>query len=312
MCTARSTTCYKCGQLGHYAPQCPQVNKNKPKCFNCGSTEHQARNCPKPTIQGGNRNQQNNNTAPQVAGAGGQSRPTARAFNLTMRDAVASQDVVTGIIPINTLNAYVLFDSGATCSFVSNSFAENLKMPCVDLDTPFTVEVANNALIPVKTVYKNCNVEIKGHNFLVNLIPIQLGEFDIILGMDWLVNHHAMIDCNRKRVTLMTSTKSKVVFTGSSSPKQSRCLSVMQAKRLLRKGGTGYLAYIVDTRKEGVELDQIPVVWEFSNVFPYELLGLPPDREIEFVIDLAPGTAPVSKAPYRMALVELKKLLVQL
>ncbi|KAL8089278.1 hypothetical protein AgCh_038903 [Apium graveolens] len=99
----------------------------------------------------------------------------------------------------------------------------------------------------------------------VDLIPIQLGEFDVILGMDWLSQHKANID-----------------------------------------------SHIVETEKKVPRLEEIPVVSEFSDVFPDELPGLPPDREIEFNIDLIPGAEPVSKAPYRMAPVEMKELAKQL
>ena len=74
----------------------------------------------------------------------------------------------------------------------------------------------------------------------------------------------------------------------------------------------GYLAYIVDSRKENPKLEEIPVVRDFVDVFSDDLPGLPPDREVDFVIDLVPGTAPISKAPYRMAPVEMKELMVQL
>ncbi|WOG95250.1 hypothetical protein DCAR_0414562 [Daucus carota subsp. sativus] len=87
---------------------------------------------------------------------------------------------------------------------------------------------------------------------------------------------------------------------------------MIQAKRLLRQGCEAYLAHVFDVNKEPPKIEEIPIVNEFSDVFPNELPGLPPDREIEFTIDLAPGTEPVSKAPYRMAPVEMKELAMQL
>ena len=109
---------------------------------------------------------------------------------------------MSGIIPINTIDTYLLFDSGATCSFVPYEFAQCLSLPCEQLNYPLNVEVANKEIIYVKYVYMNFCVEIRGHKFLVDLILIQLGEFDIILGMDWLSNQEAMIDCHRKCVKL--------------------------------------------------------------------------------------------------------------
>ena len=71
---------------------------------------------------------------------------------------------------------------------------------------------------------------------------------------------------------------------------------------MLRKGCQGYLAYMVETGKEGIVMDQIPIVREFSNVFPDDIVGLPPDREVEFTIDLIPGAEPISIPPYRWLL----------
>ena len=87
-----------------------------------------------------------------------------------------------------------------------------------------------------------------------------------------------------------------------------RVISALRAKRLLRKGCQRYLAHVVDTRKEVLKLDDIPVVRDFPNVFLEDLPGMPIDREIEFSIDLLLGTSPISKAPYQMAPTELKEL----
>ena len=86
----------------------------------------------------------------------------------------------------------------------------------------------------------------------------------------------------------------------------------MTAMKYLRKGCDAYLAFVVDKRKEGKELKEVPVVNEFGDVFPEELPGLPTKREIEFEIELLPGVSPISQALYRMAPVELKELKVQL
>ena len=89
-------------------------------------------------------------------------------------------------------------------------------------------------------------------------------------------------------------------------------ISCIQANCLLRKGCQGFQASVVDLQSEELEIRDIPVVREFSDVFPDDLLGLPSDREIEFSIDLLLGTAPISKAPYRMAPTKLKELKEQL
>ena len=172
------------------------------------------------------------------------------------------------------------------------------------------IETTNQDRTPVDQVCPDCEIEILGHRFRANLIPFKLGEFDVILGMDWLSEHDAHIDCKKKKVTLRISEDKKVKFQGQKQGK--KFLTMIQAKRLLRQGCEAYLAHVIDIDKKMPTIEDVPVVNEFSDVFSDELPGLPPDREIEFAIDLAPGTEPVSKAPYRMAPVEVKELATQL
>ena len=89
-------------------------------------------------------------------------------------------------------------------------------------------------------------------------------------------------------------------------------ISALKAWKSLKKGCDGYLAYVVDTKKEELRMEDIPVVCEFSDIFPEKLSGVPPEPEIDFEINLVPGAEPISKAPYRMAPAELRELKVQL
>ena len=104
----------------------------------------------------------------------------------------------------------------------------------------------------------------------------------------------------------------EVKFQGIRRELSSSMISAMEAQRMLCKGCQGYLAYVVETGKEGTMVDEISVVREFPNVFPDDIAGLPPDREVEFTIDLIPETEPISIPPYRMAPAELRELKAQL
>ncbi|XP_074356078.1 uncharacterized protein LOC141695757 [Apium graveolens] len=124
--------------------------------------------------------------------------------------------------------------------------------------------------------------------------------------MDWLISFSVKIDCKDKRVVLSTPQGKKVMFKGQ---KQTQTfLTSMQAKKLIYKGCEAYLAYVADKGREVSNPEDIPVVRDFLDVFPEELPGLPPDRQIEFTIELAPSTEPVLKAPYMMAPTEMKEL----
>ena len=120
------------------------------------------------------------------------------------------------------------------------------------------------------------------------------------------------MDCFRKEVKFCRPGEPEITFCGVRKILSSSMMSVMMAGKMLRKSYPGYLAYAVEVRDDDMRLEDIPVVREFPDVFPDDLPGLPPDREIDFQIELAPGTEPISRPPYRMAPAELKELKVQM
>ena len=134
----------------------------------------------------------------------------------------------------------------------------------------------------------------------------------MVLGMDWVSRHSATLDCYKKEVKLNRPGKLKIKFRGIRRELCSSMISVMVAQRMLRKGCQGYLAFVVETGKEGIMVDEILVVREFPNVFPNDIARLPPEREVEFTIDLIPGIEPISIPPYRMAPTELREFKAQL
>ena len=130
--------------------------------------------------------------------------------------------------------------------------------------------------------------------------------------MDWLASNYASMDCFRKEVILRRPRLPVVIFYGERRRAPSGFISAISARCLLQKGCKGYLAHVVDTRSSEVRLEAVLIVRGFLDVFPDDLPGLPPEREIDFPIDLVPGTAPISLLPYRMAPAELKELKAQL
>ena len=144
------------------------------------------------------------------------------------------------------------------------------------------------------------------------MILLDIHDFDVILGMDWLSIHHATVDCYRKEVRFYKPGETEVVFYGLRKILPNSIMTAMKASKMLRKSYKEYLAYVVEVRDSGSRLEEILVVREFPDVFLEYLLGIPPDREIDFQIELAPGTKPISKALYRMASIELKELKVQM
>ena len=120
------------------------------------------------------------------------------------------------------------------------------------------------------------------------------------------------MDCFIKKIVLKKPRYLELEFEGDRRILPMCVISAIEAKRLLCKGCETYLAHVIDKSTPEVTLDNVPIVQEFSDVFPEDLLCLPPDRELEFEIELLPGSAPVFIPPYRMVPAELKELKSQL
>nr|ABA97807.1 retrotransposon protein, putative, Ty3-gypsy subclass [Oryza sativa Japonica Group] len=241
-------------------------------CFNCGDPGHYADKCPKPrrvkVVPA-----QSNSTAPA---------PKARVNHVAAAEAQGAPDVILGTFLVNLVPATVLFDSGATHSFLSMSFAGNHGMEVEDLRRPLMVSTPSNQALSLQRS-PSVRIEIKGVPFLANLILLESKDLDVILGMDWLARHKGVIDCANRKVTL-TSNDGRVVTVHALS------------SEFLR------------SRLNQITLEEIPIVREYPDVFPDDLPGMPPKRDIEFRIDLVPGTTPIHKRPYRMAANELAEV----
>ncbi|XP_070029238.1 uncharacterized protein [Nicotiana sylvestris] len=119
--------------------------------------------------------------------------------------------------------------------------------------------------------------------------------------MDWLSPCRAFLDCHAKTVTLVIPGVARIEWRAMNDYVPSRVISFMKAQRMVGNGCLSYLAFVMDIRVETPSIDFVPVVRDFPDVFPAHLLGMPPDRDIDFGIDLVPGTQPISILPYRMA-----------
>ncbi|KAL0533347.1 hypothetical protein IC582_030166 [Cucumis melo] len=220
--------------------------------------------------------------------------------------------MVTGTLPVLGHYALVLFDSGSSHSFISSAFVLHARLEVEPLHHVLSVSTPSGKCMLSKEKVKACQIDIAGHVIEVTLLVLDMLDFDVILGMDWLAANHASIDCSRKEVTFNPPSMASFKFKGEGSRSLPQVISAIRASKLLSQGTWGILASVVDTREVDVSLSSEPVVRDYPDVFPEELPGLPPHREVEFAIELEPGTVPISRAPYRMAPAELKKLKVQL
>ncbi|XP_069143501.1 uncharacterized protein [Solanum lycopersicum] len=185
------------------------------------------------------------------------------------REAETSYAVITSIIPVCHRHASALFDPGSTFSYVSTYSAAKFDMICDSMTVPISY-----------------------------LIILGMIDFDVILGMDWLSPCHAILDCNAKTMTLAMPGVSRVERKSVNGSYPSKVISFIRAQRMVERGCLSYIAFIRDTNVESPPMDSVPVVQEFLDVFPSDLPGVPPDRDIDFAIDLESGTKPTYIPPY--------------
>ncbi|KAJ0621132.1 putative nucleotidyltransferase, Ribonuclease H [Helianthus annuus] len=144
---------------------------------------------------------------------------------------------------------------------------------------------------------------------------MQLGSFDVIIGMDFLRKNHAEVVCFEKMIRFSLANGDLLCVYGETASKGLKLMWCIQASKYLRKEYRAFLANIVVAekgKKKKVEVKDVPVVREFPQMFPDDLPGLPPSRDIDFRIDLIPGANPIAKAPYRLTPSEMRELSNQL
>ncbi|GKC14964.1 putative reverse transcriptase domain-containing protein [Tanacetum coccineum] len=184
--------------------------------------------------------------------------------------------------------AMTLFDSGADYSFLSTTFIPLLGIETSDLGFSYEIEITSGQLVEIDKVITGCKLEIECHVFDINLIPFRSGSFDVIIGMDWLSNHKAEIICHEKvvRIPLLDGNVLRVIG------------EILEEK----------MRYLMSAKDKEHKEEEIVVVRDFPEVFPDDLSGLPPIREIEFRIELIPGVIPIAKSPYRLASSKMEEL----
>ncbi|GJZ42224.1 putative reverse transcriptase domain-containing protein [Tanacetum coccineum] len=313
--------CYKCNKFGHLGRNCrssasvnPGSNQRGnrtgqgPTCFECGVRGHFKTDCPK-------LKNNNNNRGNQVRNANAPAKVYAVGHAGTNPDS----NVVTGTFLLNNRYASILFDTGADRSFVSTAFSSQIDITPSTLDHYYDVELADGRIIGLNTILRGCTLNLLNHPFNINLMPVELGSFDAIIGMDWLAKYQAIIVCAEKIVRIPWGNETLIVHgDGSNRGNETRLniISCTKTQKYLLKGCPIFLAHVTtkkaEDKSEEKRLEDVPIVRDFPDVFPEDLPGLPPTRQVEFQIDLIPGAAPVARAPYRLAPSEMKELSEQL
>ncbi|KAJ0431726.1 putative nucleotidyltransferase, Ribonuclease H [Helianthus annuus] len=288
----KTPSCGLCKSKEHKTVECKKIKDAT--CFNCNEKGHIKSNCPK-----------------YAKKAEETKKTNARVFRLDAKEAVKDDNVLTGTFLVNNIFARVLFDSGADKSFVDQKFCQLLNMPIKTLDVKYEVELADGTIETVSTVLEGCEISIRNHSFPLSLLPFKLAGFDIVLGMDWLSHNQAQIICGKRQIVLKTPSGESLTIRGDTHYGLPEDVSMLKASRCLNRGCVIYMAQVI-IEEPKPKIEDLPVISEYPEVFPEELPGLPPDRQVEFRIDIIPGAAPIARAPYRLAPTEMKELRTQL
>ncbi|XP_016702233.1 uncharacterized protein [Gossypium hirsutum] len=223
-----------------------------------------------------------------------------------------SPDIITSAFLIFDVPYLALIDIGSTHSYIASNASENLGILVESTISEDIILSLLGQFVQVRKLYRDVPLVVQGTIFLVDLMELLFGEFDIVLVMGWLVKHRVSLDCATKRAVLRTEEDEEVILIRERWDYLSNVISVLVVEKLVRKGCEVYLAYVSVSGSGDSFVGDIRTVRDFSDVFPEELPRLPPSREVKFGIELLPGTTPMSITLYRMTPKELAKLKAQL
>ena len=314
VCRVVTGGCFWCGSLEHVIAQCPRETRNNRSQQGSGRGRSATPLSTRDRGRGRSGPSQHRGRGGIVSETVDHPMPTApaQAYAMKAREDQNAPEVIAGIFSLYDIEMHALIDPGSTHSYVcmEHVFDKVPTMEKLTYDMHVTSPLGHNVI--VNSIYRNCPIVIQTREFLADLITLPFREFDLILGMDWLSKHRAIVDCGQKTVVLRCSDKTEVIVQGIGSSVMFNVISTMQARRIMRKGCETFLALILDSKRGQVDVEKIPVVREFPDVFPEELPGIPHEREVDLAIEIVPGTVPMSRALYRMAPTELKELKSQL
>ncbi|VFQ90846.1 unnamed protein product [Cuscuta campestris] len=253
---------------GHFRNDCPT---NPGKAFSTAPGTPTA-----PTVRRAEPTQSHRSTAAsnqprKPATSQQQGRAPARTYAMQGRTDPQVDDVIMGMFTLFDITVSALIDPGSTLSYICVPMPVTSDITKETLEYPVVVSNPLGHSLRLQHVYNQCPLMAQGRIFLADLIELPHKEFDVILGMDWLSKHQAIVECKERVVKVRTRDGNEVIIRGELLPKAPEFISFMQAKRLIRRKCEAFLCTVKDIRKETPNHKDISVVCDFPDVFPEEL-----------------------------------------
>jgi hypothetical protein len=270
-------------------PSFPPSNQgnNNYRYFNCGSPSHFIKDCPQPR-----RSFQGQTYGPNDKGKGKKQVVQVRQGRVnftTLSELPEGASIMTGTFSINHQLVIILFDSGATHSFISPKCGTKVGLNFYPTKGAYMIATLGGK-IASNQIYRKVPIQLGSNLIRTDLLLLDLEGMDVLLGMDWMTRHRVSLDISSRAVEIDSPEYEPTILYLPQWEYNNSC------------------AYAI----EGIKLKNIPIVCEYPDIFPDDLPGMPPERDIEFIIELQPGTTPISKRPYRMPPNELAELKIQL
>ncbi|GJS05740.1 putative reverse transcriptase domain-containing protein [Tanacetum coccineum] len=260
--------CNKCKKIGHLARDCrssgpngnnnnhgnSRMTQNVGTCYECDVQGHFKRDC----LKLKNRNHGNQ---------GRNGNALAKVYVVGNAGTNPDSNVITGTFLLNNRYASILFDIGADRSFVSNKFSSLIDITSTTLDYYYDVELADGKIIRINTIIRGCTLNYLDHPFNINLIPIELGSLDIIIGMDWLAKYHVVIDCAEKIIRIPWGNETLIVHGDRSNRGNETRLNIIsctKTQKYMLKGHYVFLAHVTTKETEDKSgekrLEDVPII----------------------------------------------------